>query len=168
VLTQNINKLKLRYPNKFSEEKALNRDVNAERVLLEANVYSEREFTEKIFKSEQFTQQDCEQDVDITKLDSSSPEYIPKPFKPYSQRGLDWIAFSNKVLTHIEEYTTKQYGDAGADIASEYTPEYSLSQADKYFKRFGKVDSKRQLRDFLKMAHYVQLAETKYQEEQNK
>ena len=30
-----INKLKLRYPEKFTEDKAINRDVKAERVLLE-------------------------------------------------------------------------------------------------------------------------------------
>ena len=36
VLSQNIAKLKLRYPEKFTEEAALVRDLNAERVLLES------------------------------------------------------------------------------------------------------------------------------------
>lgn len=35
VCNANINKLKTRYPEKFSEEKALNRDLNAEAVALE-------------------------------------------------------------------------------------------------------------------------------------
>lgn len=36
LLTTVINKLKLRYPNKYSDEAAINRDVIAERVVLEA------------------------------------------------------------------------------------------------------------------------------------
>lgn len=35
ILETNIHKLKLRYPNKFTREKALNRDLKAERKILE-------------------------------------------------------------------------------------------------------------------------------------
>ena len=40
IMELNINKLKLRYPEKFSTEKALNRDLAAERVVLESGAKS--------------------------------------------------------------------------------------------------------------------------------
>ena len=47
VLTQNIEKLKLRYPNKFNEDKAINRNVEAERELLEKDVLTDAVNAEK-------------------------------------------------------------------------------------------------------------------------
>ena len=38
-LTRNINKLKQRYPERFTEEDALNRDLDSERKILEGNEY---------------------------------------------------------------------------------------------------------------------------------
>lgn len=38
LLTNNIEKLKIRYPEKFTEEKALNRDLNCERQALEKDI----------------------------------------------------------------------------------------------------------------------------------
>lgn len=44
ILTNNISKLQVRYPEKFTEEAALNRNLDAERVELEKTDYSERDF----------------------------------------------------------------------------------------------------------------------------
>lgn len=41
-----------------------------------------------------------------------------------SERGKDWLAFSAKVLAHIEEYTVPQYGDKGEDLATTCNSEH--------------------------------------------
>lgn len=83
--------------------------------------------------------------------------------KGISQRALDWLAFSMKVLEHIEEYTTKQYGDKGEDICTNYTVEECLKQAKKYNERYGKnIREGQQELDFLKSAHFIQMAYEKY------
>lgn len=76
-----------------------------------------------------------------------------------SARGMDWMVFAAAVLEHIENYTVKQYGDSGKDLASGYTPEDSLRSASKYIARFGRnVREGEQARDFFKLAHCAQLA----------
>lgn len=78
---------------------------------------------------------------------------------PKSKRGEDWNKFQGEVLNHIETYTVPQYGDKGADIASEYSTEYCLSQVKKYGARFGSNSRPGQEKlDLLKMAHYIQMA----------
>lgn len=78
-----------------------------------------------------------------------------------SIRGHDWAEFSIKVLNHVEEYTVKQYGDKGDDLASEYTKEQCLQQVKKYLARQGKNQREGQDKlDMLKMAHYLQMAWT--------
>jgi hypothetical protein len=80
-----------------------------------------------------------------------------------SARGMDWMVFAAAVLNHIENYTVGQYGDSGQDPASEYTPEDALRSASKYIARFGRnAREGEQSRDFLKLAHYAQLAHTAY------
>lgn len=75
-----------------------------------------------------------------------------------SQRGSDWIAFAAEVLTHIEEYTVPQYGDAGEDNASDYTATDMLGQIKKYSARHGRNARAGQDRlDAMKMAHYAQM-----------
>lgn len=76
-----------------------------------------------------------------------------------SQRGKDWARFAMLVLEHIENYTVSQYGDTGEDPASNYTPEDALRSASKYIARYGKnARPGEQHRDFLKLAHYAQMA----------
>ncbi len=79
-----------------------------------------------------------------------------------SERGKEWLAFSAMVLSHIENYTVPQYGDKGEDLATEYTPEYCVSQVEKYAKRYGKNQRYGQeISDIIKMAHYAQMAHAK-------
>lgn len=83
-----------------------------------------------------------------------------------SQRGVDWAQFAQAVLDHIENYTVAQYGDTGADPASSYTPEDAMRSASKYIARFGRnAREGEQHRDFLKLAHYAQIAATKWREQ---
>lgn len=76
-----------------------------------------------------------------------------------SERGKDWIIFNNKVLDHIETYTVAQYGDKGADLASDFSAQQFNDQIKKYAARFGKNSRPgQQALDFLKIAHYAQMA----------
>ena len=71
----------------------------------------------------------------------------------------EWQQFSVAVETHIQEYAKEQYGDAGEDLATDYTVEECLNQVQKYLKRHGKQQRTGDERlDFLKMAHYVAIA----------
>ncbi len=80
-------------------------------------------------------------------------------------RGREWLAFSNEVLAHIENYTVPQYGDKGEDPMTDYTPEELVKQVEKYMKRFGKnIRPGQQHMDFLKAAHCLAIAATKLQE----
>jgi NTP pyrophosphatase (non-canonical NTP hydrolase) len=138
VLTQNIAKLKLRYPDKFNSKDAIERDVIAERELLEGGYE-----------------------------DVSDKEYCNtnnlKPFEGVlSKRGSDWLTFQAQVLSHIETYTVPQYGDKPDDQLSGWTIEHCLEEVKKYANRVYKVTPDRQMRDFLKMAHYIQAAHIKY------
>lgn len=133
VLTVNINKLKLRYPEKFTESDAIKRDIVAERELLEE------------------TSKKVEYAVTIT-----------EPFVKYTQRGKDWLNFAYEVLKHIENYTVPQYGDSPDDQIEKYSIATCLQQVEKYINRYGKVTEERQQKDFLKMVHYVQCACVKH------
>jgi hypothetical protein len=76
-----------------------------------------------------------------------------------SKRGEDWVKFAQLVLKHVDEYTVPQYGDEGTDIATDYSPEDALRSASKYVARYGKnIREGEQLRDFVKIAHYAQIA----------
>lgn len=83
-----------------------------------------------------------------------------------SNRGNDWLDFSEGVLNHIETYTVPQYGDAPNDHVSQYTATECIRQAEKYLKRFGKTSrvGEEEL-DMMKLAHFVQIARTKMREE---
>ncbi len=86
--------------------------------------------------------------------------------QPKSQRAIAWRKFADQVEQHIEEYTVPQYGDAGDDQVTEWTVEDCLKQLSKYRNRHGKNSRPGQQElDFLKMAHYVQLAAEKDQEQ---
>lgn len=75
-----------------------------------------------------------------------------------SERGKDWIEFSNKVLDHIEKYTIKQYGDKGADQCTEFDEQDFITNLKRYLNRHGKNSRKGQNKlDKIKMAHYAQM-----------
>lgn len=83
-----------------------------------------------------------------------------------SQRGIAWRAFAEDVLFHIENYTVPQYGDTGNDQVSQYDTQACVRQAMKYMERFGRnMRPGEQFRDFLKAAHYIQLAAEKFSEQ---
>lgn len=87
-----------------------------------------------------------------------------------SIRGQEWIAFSNLVLKHIEEYTVPQYGDKPNDpLHQEWKIEDCIRAISKYANRHGKGQrgKEEELRDLLKIAHYACVAHTKHQEAAN-
>lgn len=97
---------------------------------------------------------------------ASADTTIPfKPIKATTNRGAEWEEFSNVVLNHIENYTTKQYGDAPNDNIQDMTAEDCIKQIKKYVKRFGNNQRAGQdLLDMLKIAHYAGLAHSKIKE----
>lgn len=85
-----------------------------------------------------------------------------------SIRGEEWKKFSEKVLNHIETYTVPQYGDKGEDLATDYSVEDLLKQANKYLARYGKNQRQGQeMLDFMKTAHYIQMAATTFEAKEN-
>jgi hypothetical protein len=76
-----------------------------------------------------------------------------------SNRGEDWQKFSAEVLDHIENYTVPQYGDKPDDQVSEWTADDFATTLRRYCARIGKnMREGEQDRDFLKIAHYAQMA----------
>jgi len=83
-----------------------------------------------------------------------------------SEKAKDFIAFSDKVVNHINNYVVPQYGDKGEDIVTDESAEYCIKQIEKYAKRFGKNSRPGQeLIDLLKIAHYAQMTYDKLGEE---
>ncbi|HLP80935.1 MAG TPA: hypothetical protein VK141_02940 [Nitrosomonas sp.] len=79
----------------------------------------------------------------------------------FSNRGQDWVVFSNIALNHIENYTIKQYGDKGVDLATEMSADDCIRQVKKYLARRGKNQREGQDQlDLIKAAHYIQMAFT--------
>lgn len=73
-----------------------------------------------------------------------------------------WSVFSDAVRDHIRDYVIPQYGDEGADLASDYTAEECVKQVEKYAKRFSSNSRPgERKRDLLKIAHYAQKAWSK-------
>ena len=146
VLTLNIEKLKLRYPGKFNSEDAINRDVAAERVLLEKDSWKKYQTTDGPVRNP------------VLHADSIKAQYK-------GIRTKEWLEFAIEVANHIENYTIPQYGDKGKDQASEWSIEHCLEESKKYGNRYGK--NQREGQDalgFLKSAHYQQMAATKFKE----
>lgn len=169
IMTLNIAKLKLRYPNKFTEKDAIDRDVKAERVLLESDGERKKlvpDFFKEIFKSEKEVRQEIEANYSHGPCPCGNEEFSMEVDdfgscigKCPSKRGQDWLKFSAQVLAHIEEYTTKQYGDKGQDQVTNWSLQERLNQITKYAFRNGKNarDNQDEL-DLVKMAHYAQLS----------
>lgn len=79
-----------------------------------------------------------------------------------SMKLFNWQEFSNVIETHIENYVLPQYGDTHEDQAAVYSIEDCVRQMSKYLARFGKnVREDQQELDFIKIAHYAQIAYTK-------
>ena len=76
-----------------------------------------------------------------------------------SEREKQWLEFSERVATHLREYTVPQYGDVGEDLITNYTTEQCVEQVVKYARRYGSQSREGQQElDFVKIAHYVQCA----------
>ena len=105
-------------------------------------------------------------DIPTVSTDSTTPTIVSKatskPMKATTNRGAEWKEFSNTVLAHIENYTTKQYGDSPDDTVQDMTAEDCIKQVKKYAQRFGNNKRAGQdLLDMLKIAHYACLAHSK-------
>lgn len=90
--------------------------------------------------------------------------------KEYSNRGKEWLSFSQIILQHIEEYTVPQYGDKPDDpLHQDWKIEDCLRAINKYANRHGKGQrgQAEELRDLLKIAHFACVAHTKHQEANN-
>jgi len=75
-----------------------------------------------------------------------------------SNRGKQWLDFSNLVLKHIENYAVPQYNDYPDDYVEEWSPEECVLSMGKYLKRFKKNARKNNDKlDMLKVAHFSQL-----------
>lgn len=96
-------------------------------------------------------------DIDVERL------RLPEAGLPRrSRRGTEWLAFSTKVLNHIESYTVPQYGDAPHDQVEHYTARDCIKQIERYVTRHGRNSRKGQdLLDLLKIAHYACIAHAK-------
>ena len=85
-----------------------------------------------------------------------------------SKRGESWDKFAQQVSDHVEGYTVPQYGDTGQDQVSDWSIRDCLVSVKKYIARYNRgVREGQQELDFLKMAHFVQLAAEKYAERQS-
>lgn len=88
-----------------------------------------------------------------------------------SNRGKEWLEFSQKVFEHIEKYTVPQYGDLNFEnpTLGDQMSSASLEDIQMNLKRYinrlnsnsrGPVES---LRDLFKIAHYAAIIFGKYQ-----
>ena len=88
----------------------------------------------------------------VVKLDNNSSN------PTLSQRGKDWLIFSDLVLKHIECYTVPQYGDKGSDQCTEFYEQDFITNLKRYLNRHGKNSRPGQNKlDKIKMAHYIQM-----------
>ena len=85
-----------------------------------------------------------------------------------SERAMNWLVFSDKVVDHIDNYTVRQYGDYPNDQLASWTPEQCLEAIQRYLNRNLKGTNARGdqelLRDMIKIAHYANVAFEKFQE----
>ena len=185
VLTLNINKLKLRYPAKFNSEDAINRNVVAERELLEREPELPFWGEPVLFKdsvidrySKEYTGEPSFPQTaneiglkiadDIIEAAKDSMRVLPTSKRQYKGiRTAEWLEFAYKVADHIENYTIPQYKDKGEDQATDWSIEYCIEQSKKYANRFGKNRRPGQeMLDFMKGCHYLQIAAAKFIEAQ--
>jgi hypothetical protein len=76
-----------------------------------------------------------------------------------SNRGRQWLEFSEIVLKHIEEYTVPQYGDEPDDQIEDWTAKECVRAINKRCSRYGSNSRDNQeLLDLKKIAHEACLA----------
>jgi len=81
-----------------------------------------------------------------------------KSYRILSNRGIEWLDFTHKVLDHIEEYTVPQYGDKPNDQVEEWTVADCCTAIKKYAARIGRNSREDQdFRDCMKIAHFAQI-----------
>ena len=132
IMTMNIGKLRIRFPEKFTELAAIGRDVDVERSFLEAAAQATETSTEVV----------------------TSGGHNPK-----TEKGRLWMQFALAVLDHTDNYVVPQYGDEGQDLCGDWTEDECMREVERYVKRFKKNSRPgQQPRDMLKMCHYIQMA----------
>ena len=162
VMTVNINKLKLRYPEKFTEACAIDRDVAAERELLKVSAVRGKSPVASAYEGVSDKEYCNMNNLREGVYDAYSVPDIT------SERAKQFQSFAHSVVAHIEQYTVPQYRDAPNDQISEWTIEECLKAVSKRLARYGRQSREGQQElDFKKMAHEIQIAATKFQEAQN-
>lgn len=79
-----------------------------------------------------------------------------------SRKTEQWNDFGDAVREHIEFYVIPQYGDIGSDLATDYSTEDCIKQAQKYLARHNTRRREGEGRlDLVKAAHYMQMAWSK-------
>jgi len=177
ILTLNIDKLKLRYPNKFTSADAIERNVVAERELLEKPTnYQLTSKTEAEDIAKKLLEQGktrygnikCGPIFDNSKLFISNVEPCSFSFTTPTYKGTrtkEWLEFAVKVADHIENYTIPQYQDKPNDQVENWSIEECFKAVKKYMARYGTNAREGQTElDFLKEAHFIQLAASKHEE----
>lgn len=80
-----------------------------------------------------------------------------------NNRKDEWEEFSKNVVSHVLEYTVKQYGEKGEDQVTNWSIEDLIVQIQKYCHRYGNnVREGQEHLDFQKIAHYACMAYWKY------
>jgi hypothetical protein len=172
ILTMNIDKLRLRYPEKFCESRAVDRDTVAERRLLEGcgpggacagDCGCSQEEVHGVSTvwlepaeppSPSVTERTSDDELD--RAGATLTLYAT------TRRGANWLIFAAIVLRHVEGYTVPQYGDEGEDQVSEWTAADCVTAIRKYAARFGRNTRDGQDRlDLLKIAHFASMAAEK-------
>ena len=155
IMTVNIEKLKARYPEKFTEENAIERDLKVERKILDK---AEKHECKCKSKPNEFADEDYFHNRINCKILKAE-----ELTEGVSKRGQEWLKFSAEVFSHIEEYCVPQYGDAPNDQISEWTIADCLKAVNKRIARHGRNSRPGQEElDFLKMAHEVCIAWNKF------
>lgn len=91
-----------------------------------------------------------------------------------SERGKEWLSFSEKVTNHVEKYTVPQYGDKPNDPINDWEVKDCIRDIKKRLERHGKNQREGQdSLDFIKIAHvsgvaYMKLTENNKNNKNNK
>ena len=82
-----------------------------------------------------------------------------------SKKSSDFVEFSDKVVSHIEEYVVPQYGDQPDEHIQNMSIEEIKGKISSYVARIGKIQKTRgyedAFRDCLKIAHFAQYVYSK-------
>ena len=155
LMKSNMAKRQIRYPNGFSKNHALVRDVELEKAVM---TDGQCNYSQTILNQNKVERKELKLEIE----DEAGPYTYWGPYM--SLKGDDWIEFAKAVKSHIEDYVIPQYGDKGVDPYNNNTIGDFMKQIEKYAKRNGTGTQARpgeELRDFIKIAHCAQMAFTK-------